>query len=311
MKATIIILGTLSALPALLSGQSLSPVPVVASDSDVFRFPGTQPIFLNPAVPEYVVALRTPDGQVQRMLHAPLHNGAMPKVSSTVSRDADGMFHYTYSVSNGPAAHASIQRWALATEEMNGTLDLKHPEWASGQIAPTSGVIRDRNRAFGWKSKIDGIAAGQTVAGFEIVSNLAPGYVAGIFYSAPPTAELSPDDWASMPEDIANQLHKLLATNWDSQTLQIVGPAFAPGASVAMIEDNFFAAINLMKSLGTLPNGIVTTELYPRLLAALRGDEPMSVLQLDSFMKPGRPLVPKELEVVSTLKMSMDSVGNK
>jgi len=333
MKAKTLFAGAIWGLPSLLPGQMVIPFPPVSNtltggpavagaaaptlriavpvwppDGDVSAVPVTESIFFNASVPEYVVVVRAPDGQIQRLLHAPLHNnGVIPAVSTTVSRDREGLFHYLYTVSNGPGAHSPIRRWAVATEEISGTIQLKHAEWTSGPAPSFTGLTNDRNRAFEWNGGGSPIEVGQTVSGFEIVSSLAPGYVMGAFYSASRTAELTADDWASMPGDIAARLHRYLATNWESHSLEIVGPRFAPGASPGMVERNFFEAIKLMEAFGLVPkDGPVTKDLDPRLLAALSGELPSANLQLESVTGLRGNLGQTESEVLSALKVTMD-----
>jgi hypothetical protein len=288
---------------------SWSAAPLWPLNGDVSRFKSDQYVFLNVAASEYVVALRSPDGAVERTLHAPIHNRVAPEVATTVSLDSDGRFHYLYTLSNRASAAMPLQRWALAVEEVGHQLTLSHPVWKGGQTdAKLPGISRDQHEVYQWVSPADGaLASGQAISGFEVVSDLAPGYILGAFDGKVNTPELTPEDWASLPVPAAEQLKRALGTAWDSRTLQVIGPRFAPGAELDVVEANFLFGVRDLKRVNRITNdSIVENQLESTLSEALYHPEaPVTASGLDSL----KPVAGSgEAELLTALKLTMASL---
>lgn len=272
----------------------------------------TESVFVNPSGHEYVVALRSSDGQVERLIRVPLHNEAIAHITTTVTRDQSGMFHYVYAVANDIAAPRPIQRWALGIEEMIGTLDVKHLTWAAGPAPPMSGIVRVGHRAVGWSAKGEQIAPGQSVSGFEIVSDLGPGYVPAAFYSTPRSPDLTAEDWASLPADVAAKLRSRMSTGTDATVIPVIGPRFAAGTPASMVLDNFMTAIGNLHAAGLLSaKAEAAAELQRRLYAIESGESREAELRLDTVAKPGRSLEPGESEALRMLGMTLEWLNGK
>jgi hypothetical protein len=290
---------------------SFSAAPLWPLSGDVSRFSVDQYVFTSPAVSEYVVALRSADGAVERTLRAPIHNKVAPEVTASVSRDSDGKFHYLYSVSNGVSAAMPIERWALAIEEVGHQLVLSHPSWKGGQsAAKLPGISREQHEVYQWESAENGaLSPGKTASEFEIVSDLAPGYVLGVFYGKASTPELTAEDWASLPEPAAAQLRNALSTRWDSQSRQVVGPRFPPGAELDVVEANFYFGLREMQTSGRIArDSTVGNELGSALNDSLQQAEITVPPVLDS-LKPAAGS--KEAELLSAFRLTLSSLRTK
>ena len=191
----------------------LSPVPIWPRSGDISRFPDQQYVFLDPTDgnSEYVVAIRSQDGKaVERTLRAPLHNAVAPEIAATVTKDQDGRFHYHYTLSNGPSARKAIQRWVFAVEQNGHEIELKHPSWKGAHSdAKLPGVSTIYHEVYKWETSADSaLEPGQSERGFEVVSDLAPGYVLAAFYGRVSAPELTPEDWTGLPEPAVEPCHR-------------------------------------------------------------------------------------------------------
>jgi hypothetical protein len=249
---------------------------------------------------------------VDRLIHAPLHNRVEPTVAASVSRDSDGHYHYSYVVTNGSTAQMPLRRWALGIENIGHGLSLSHSLWKGGATSATlPGVSRARHEVYQWESP-DGahLKPGAALAGFEIVSDLAPGFVLAAFYGENSVPELTGEDWASLPEAAAAQLRQALGTAWDSQTQHIIGPRFATGDSVTEMQANFLVGMRIWKAQNILGDSDVVKGLETELNDALSEPDRAAVSpeRLASLRPKARS---KEEEVVSALKLTTANVNPK
>ena len=308
MKAYLAIAAVSFGLSASLFAQTgmtvgFSPVPLWQQSGDVSGSPASQYVFLELSHDDYVVALRSPAGAVERLIHAPLHNWVEPTIAASVSRDSDGHYHYSYVVTNASTAQMPLRRWALGIENIGHGLALSHPVWKGGASSATlPGVSRERHEVYQWESPEGALLQpGATLAGFEIVSDLAPGFVLAAFYGENSVPELTREDWASLPEAAAAQLRQVLGTAWDSQTQHIIGPQFAPGDSVTEVQANFLTGMRIWKMSKILGDSDVVKSLETALTDAL--SEPDKVVSPEGLASLRPKARSKEEEVVSALRL--------
>jgi hypothetical protein len=312
----------LSALVAICApgiaqtGASLriSPVPLWPKNADLSSFPPDQYVFLELPANNYVVAIRSQEGLIERLIRAPIHNQVAPAVTVAVSRDPDGRFHYRYTVSNGSSARTPIQRWAVAVEQVGHQVEPSFsstagPVWTVRAGSALPGISRERHEAYEWLSPPDGcLDPGKTLAGFEIVSDLAPGFILGVFYGQSVVPELNPEDWASLPGAAAAQLRSALATAWDGQALQVLGPRFTSDAGADVVQANFLFGVRDAKMRNRIwADSAVGKELESALDEAL--GEPGKVVEntrLDILSKTAKP---SEGEIINAMKLTIESLG--
>jgi hypothetical protein len=204
-----------------------------------------------------------------------------------------------------------IERWALAIEEVGHQLVLSHPSWKGGQsAAKLPGISRGQHEVYQWESAENGaLSPGKTASEFEIVSDLAPGYVLGVFYGKASTPELTAEDWASLPEPAAAQLRNALSTRWDSQSRQVVGPRFPPRAELDVVEANFYLGLREMQTSGRIAvDSTVGNELESALNRSLQQAGITVPPTLDS-LKPAAGS--REAELLSALGLALSSLQTK
>jgi hypothetical protein len=306
-----------------LCGQNtwrLSPVPLWPKNGDISKSPSDQYVYLEPVPNDYVVAIRGQDGAVDRIVRAPIHNAINPEVAVSVSRDSDGQFRYRYTLSNGVSARTPIQRWAVAEEETGHQLILSHSNasssgpssWKGGFIeAKLPGISRDQHEVYQWESPGDGpLGAGQSMSGFEIVSDLAPGFILAAFYGQTSVPEMTQEEWRSLPKPAAIQLRQALGTAWDSKTQQIIGPRFAPDASLYAVQANFLFGVRGLKIENRIgKDSPAASELEAALeQTLLESGRPVPESRLDSLKQRA---VPREMTAIVALRLTLESLNSK
>ena len=286
--------------------QWIDPAPLWPADGDLSRFPDTQFVFYNYNASEYIVAIRFNDGSPARLLHVPRHNQVDPVVQASVSRDLEGHFHYRYSLSNGSSARIPLQRWALAIDEPYREMSVLDSKWFGAPIiAKLPGISREQHQVVQWNAPEGGaLSVGQSTSGFEVRSDLAPGYILGAFFGKTPLPELTQEEWASLPLPVADQLKQCLATAWDSQVRQIIGPRFGPKAAIDVVQANFIFAIRHPELTGAPMKRSQSIEQTESLLneSLYRPGTAVTTGKLDSLSRPGAP---KEAEAIDALKLTL------
>jgi len=299
---------------------TMSAVPLWPKNGDISNLPSDQYVFLEMPQNDYVVAIRSANGQVQRLVHAPIHNRVAPDVTATVSREPDGRFHYKYSVANASSAGMQIGRWAMAVEQVGyrvepsytGPVSLTNPGWTGRKSwSKLPGISRDRHEVYEWLAPSDGaLAAGQTLSGFEVISDLAPGFVLGVFYGQPSMPEMTDEDWASLPAPAAAQLRSALATAFDGQSLQIIGPRFAADARPDMVQANFLFGLRDMKMRNRITDDSAPEkELESALSEALnQPDKAFNKTWLGRLKVDGKE---RETEFINAMKLTLGFQGTR
>ena len=284
-----------------------SSAPFWPADDEASARGKPQYVFLNATRTEYVVPLRSANGQVERLLHAPIHNLVDPVVRTAVSRDAAGLYHYLYSLSNGPSARMPLARWALPIEGTYKVMKLTHHTWtADAPPEKLTGLrVRVYHQVFEWSSPQDSpLAAGRSLDGFEIVSDLAPGYIPSAFFGVASTPELTTEDWASLPPPVAAQLKQCLSTASDARTKRIIGPLFDSGAMWDTVEMNYLSGVREMKLTGAAAEeSPVEKQLESLLEAALLAQG--GRIEASTLDDLGTAAGAVDAEVISALKVSL------
>ena len=231
-------------MPALLAQGTqggLLNTPPWPVNGDISGYPGSQSVFLDFATAEYVVALKGPNGKVEETLRTAQHNRVDASIAATVSQEADGTFRYRYEVSNGPNALMAVQSWALAMLESVDKTRVVDGIWPGGvSKEKLSGISRDDHVVFRWTSPTGKpLAPGSRVRYFELISDLAPGFILSSFRGQAQGHELTQEEWAHLPVAAADQLKLAMGTAWDTQTTMVIGPCFQTSADYRAVASNF------------------------------------------------------------------------
>ena|SRR5581483_3483986 len=250
-----LLLGVSCLLPLALSAQSpaagarmggFSPVPLWPENGDTSAYP-SQRVFFRPSANEYVVSYPSREGQGQNVVvHIPSHRLVEPVVSTTVTRDSDGKYHYSYAVANGARARTPIDSVMLVLEQRTSGTQGQHPSWPSQVSADRpAGINLNAAGTLRWTSPAgQEIQPGKTASTFTIVSDLAPGFALMSFRGKSDLPELDPLQMSKLPEDVQTQLRACKTLGWDTQVKQVIAPRFDSGAPIEAIAVNFRQGIN-------------------------------------------------------------------
>ena len=170
-----------------------------------------------------------------------------------ITRDREN-YVYAYVVSNGPSARQPIHRWSIETANSTNTR-ATHNSWA-GRIANSSpGIssgldVAERPQAIKFQGRVEftnpkgpDILSGQAASGFVITSDLAPGFVLAHGKGGSLQRDVTPQDIASLPPQVGDELNKCLSEQWDSKAIQVIGPAIPKGVSVFEVEQNYLLGV--------------------------------------------------------------------
>lgn len=263
-------------------------------------------VFVDLAKNEYVVAypenLGAPtfekDGPAQRqVVRYKLQRDVDPKVAVVVTPSTAGKYKYAYVVSDGASAKGSIDQWAIVMPAgADGALKrpagwfgviqngrkfaVADPDWIKGGSAATFAVDKQEER----------ILPGAKKGGFELESDLKPGYTVGFFRQAestdallqtsgnipfvvihnatppPPVAGAAPPagggggfGGAQTPagattawQPIKDDIDKLTQFEYNSKAVLTLAPKYDKTATDKTIAADFMAGITVLSKTGTL-----------------------------------------------------------
>lgn len=365
MRATkwmlaLILIGAMAAAGSAQQGQiaSLSlPFPVPAWPTNGVIPPDMKDhyVFLDSAKNEYVVAypenLGSPnfekDGPAQRtVVRYKLQMDVDPKVTVAVT-SANGKYKYAYTVADGPKAKQSIDQFVIAMPESGGDgvakapagwfgviqrgrkLSVSDPKW----IKTGAAVVYSFNKAD------EQIQPGARKGGFEVESDLKPGFTIGYFRAGmstdavfqqsgnipyvvvhnatppPPPAGAAgagggggggfggnnvPAGATTAWQPIKDDIDKLLLMEYNSKPALTLAPKFDKSQTDKDIAADFMQGISFLSRSG--------------LLAADSAFAKSAVSDLDSYVKAGgsgplklsaQPKGDAETEIFNAMKLSL------
>ena len=332
------------------------PVPVWPSNGVVSPEMKGQYVFVDLAKNEYIVAypenLGSPnmekDGpgllQVNRYK---LQRDVEPKITVTVNPSAGGKFKYTYTVNNAPNAKQSIGQFALALPDAAGTSTAK-PGTGWFGIVQKNRKLPVANPAFTPSGaaavfSVDKIAEqvmpGSKKGGFEIESDMKPGFQVGFFRQTestdafvqasgniptvvvknatppPPPAGSAPPaggggggfGGGGVPagattawQPIKDAIDKLTSIEYNSKPTLVLAPKFDKSATDKAIATDFMQGIQTLSRMG----GVSGDSAFVK--AALA--------DLDAYVKAGgtgqfkpsaQPSGETETEIFNAMKVSL------
>src|SRR5579884_2960548 len=195
-------------------------------------------VFIDLAKNEYIVAypenLASPtfekDGPgALKISHLELLRNVQPVVSVAIT-SANGKFHYTYNIANDKTAKQTLDQWSLILPNAEGAsikgpdgwfaivqhkrdFKVKDPQWIK-----TGGAA-----VWSFKKAETVIQPGDKKAGFELDSDLRPGFELGYFRKAESVDVTVAASGASYPPKVKEQVDQLLSVEYDSKTLPVIG----------------------------------------------------------------------------------------
>jgi hypothetical protein len=223
-------------------------------------------VFVDIAKNEFVLAypenLGTPtfekDGPgAIKMARYELLRNVEPSVSVAVT-SASGKFKYAYTVANAAAAKQSIDQFAVSAPEEVGPaikgpagwfaimqkgrkFKLSNPDW----IRTGAALV------WSFQKPEEVIQAGSKKTGFEIETELRPGFTVGYFRKAE-SVEVKVATSGNIPQVVKDQRDELLAVEYNSKTLLVIGPKFDKNVDDKVVAADFVKGIEFLGKTGTL-----------------------------------------------------------
>lgn len=230
-----------------------------------------------------------------------------PAVLVTISPVNPSKYNYAYSVANGPAAKQSIDQWSLvlpvlarkdAIKKPAGWLavvqnprnfKLKNPDWIRGGVAAVWSFLKPE----------EVIPPGTAKTGFELESDLRPGFTIGYFRKAE-SIEAKVATSGNVPKAVQDQLDPLLSVEYNSKTLVTIGPKFEKVTDDRTVAADFVEGITALGRSGALdPN----SEFVKDTISELKKIQPGAAASAVKLTAQARS--PVETEILNALKISL------
>jgi len=268
----------------------------------------------NQQVPSVIVSMQElPSARAFQVLTtsrdpSPQSSLGMP---SPVWETAYGRYLYQYTIENAPSAKDAIEVWLFVASpfaRLRGTPPAQS-NWGRAiggaylpQMPANAPQLELRGAPNGryitWSSLEEGsgIAPGESLAGFEIVSDYKPGFTTARFKQALFIDQHVPGDW---PPEVHAQLDFLRGFGWGLPTLLTFGPMFAPDAPRDEIVPNIRSGIARLIETGRLdPESAFVKEV----IAALQETPPPDGRESRILSAPSSEL---EAEIKEALRISL------
>jgi len=282
------------------------PVPAWPADGIIPPELKSHYVFIDVAKNEYVVAypqnLGAPnfekDGPGERQVNRyKLQRDVDPAVAVAVSPSNGGRFKYAYTVLNGPKAKQSIDQWALVLPDTAAGTVTKPPSGWFGivqkgrklSVANSDWIRNGTAVVFSFEKPAEQIQPGSIKTGFELDSDLKPGFSIGFFRQAesveavvqtsgniprvvvqnatppaPPAGSAPPEGQrgfggAQIPagattawQPIKDEIDKLLQFEYNSKPMLILAPKFDKASADKTVAADFLQGITLSTRIGLL-----------------------------------------------------------
>lgn len=172
-------------------------------------------------------------------------NQVDPQISSNISLESDGRYHYRYAVKNGAAARQSIDIWYIVGPGTDADLRVEQPSWgkvwAKGskakQVALPPGA--PDGQYLEWASGGRAISPGGSEKDFVVVSNYRPGFT---------TAYAVSGHYLSFrgdgpPPEVAQQLVPLMRPEVNMRSALTLGPRYPLSVARSVVVADYRAVI--------------------------------------------------------------------
>ena len=225
-----------------------------------------------------------------------LSNLGRPEIEFTVDADPrEGIFIYSYHVSNGIGATRPIRRWTLVADADDQSLRLEHPaNWNShvpterSAVAPQAALYKHlsgpelmRREPLGylavWAGLGNVIDPGETVGTFTAISRFRPGWTAAYLNSKGVNYAL-PFSLGEFPKAVQEEI--LFLKRWENErsSVLVIGPRFGADATRETVTANWQTGIRTLIAHGwLLENSPYVAELLQALNDASQVDVGASV----------------------------------
>src|SRR5262249_22918379 len=224
-------------------------------------------VFIDLAKNEYVVAypgnLGTPafekePGALKTARYELLRN-VDPAVSVEVTRPTSTKYRYAYSVMNGPAAKQSIDQWLLIVPLQAGNDSIKHPAGWFGivqkgrtfKLKKPEWIRNGAAAVWSFEKDAEVVQPGAARKGFELESELKPGFTVGYFRKAASVSAAVATS-GNVPKVVKDEVDSLLTVEYNSRTLLTIGPKFDKAVDDRTVALDFIEGISFLTRSGAL-----------------------------------------------------------
>jgi hypothetical protein len=292
-------------------------VPAWPADGNFSPAQKNKYVFVDLEKNEYVLAypsnLGTPamdkDGPgAMKISRYELQRNVDPDIAVEITRSGSKL-KYAYTVMNRPAAKQSIDQWLLVVPLQAGGDSLQHPAgWFSILQKGRSFKLKNPEWIHGgaaavWSFEKDAevLEPGGTKKGFEIESNLKPGFTIGYFCKAESVAAAVAAS-GNIPKPVKDQLDSLLTIEYNSKSLLTIGPKFDKAVDDRTIATDFIEGINALSRSGALD---ANSDFVKNTVNDLKGISPGAVSAPVKLTAQAR--TPIETEVLNALRAALSS----
>jgi hypothetical protein len=289
------------------AGLTDFPVPAWPADGKIPAELAAKYVFVDIARNEYVLAypenLGTPGFEKEgpralRIARYELQRNVEPISSVAVSTVNPSTYRYAYTIANGATAKQSIDQFSLAAPELGPTI--KGPAgWFA--VVQKSRTFKVRNpdwiktgaaAVWSFEKPEMMIQPGSRKSGFELDSELRPGFTVGYFRKAP-SVDIRVATSGFIPELVRSQLDQLLAIEYNSRTLLLIGPKFRKDTDDRTIASDFLQGIPKVLH----PDSDFAKSLIAELNRFVTAGPPLSLT--------ARPRGEAETEIFNALKVAL------
>jgi len=272
-------------------------------------------VFIDLAKNEYVVAYPEnldsktfeKDGPgALKINHLELLRNVQPAVSVGITTLNGGKYRYSYTVANASGAKQSLDQWSLIVPNADSAaikgpdgwfailqkkreFKVKDPQWIK-----TGGAA-----VWSFKKPEQVIQSGDKKSGFELDSDLRPGFTLGYFRRAESVDVTVAASGASYPVAVKKQVDDLLTVEYNSKTLPLIGPKFDKSADDKTIAADFITGIDVLTKTGSLSG---SSDFVKAALEALKSIQSGGS---STATITATPKTPAETDVFSALKISL------
>jgi hypothetical protein len=237
------------------------PVPFWPANGTVPAEPKDKYVFVDLTTNEFVLAypenLETPnfakDGPgALKIARYELLRNVEPAVSVAVTVVNPTTYKYVYTIGNGADAKQSIDQFAFsapaqlgqaikgpagwfAIVQKNRTFKVKNPDWIKTGAAAI----------WSFQKPEEVIHPGSRKTGFELENELRPGFTVGYFRKAE-SVEVRIAVSGNIPTVVKDQRDQLLALEYNSKTLLMIGPKFTRDTDDRTIASDFLRGITFL-----------------------------------------------------------------
>ena len=242
-----------------------------------------------------------------KITHYDLLRGVEPAVTLAVSEIGSDRYRYAYTLANSPGARQSIDQWAMAMPPAAALDAIKHPEGWFGIVQPErtfklknpEWIPNGAGAVWSFQNPEDVINPGDVATGFELESELRPGFTIGFFREAESTG-VKVATSGYVPDVVKEQMDRLLILEYNSKTVLTIGPKFDSSAGADAIAQDFIQGIFTLSRMGVLDLGSEFVRTTLNELTGIRPGTDGSSIRLTA--SAGNRV---ETEILNALKVSL------